>query len=125
MIVILAPRKDDFVWKTLRAAEQPPVWVPLEMSMDEMRQRIHDRLPPALATGTGMTAFTMNPIGVQTTGRLTFEQAALWNHTYNVPVPAEALDEHDPKKKNKVARKKRAAAKASQNARGRKWWEHR
>jgi hypothetical protein len=125
MIVILAPHKDDFVWKTLRAIEQPPIWVPIEMSMAEMRQRMHDHLPPALATGTGVAAFSMNPAGMQMTGRITFDQVALWNHTYNVPVPAEVLDEQDPKKRNKIARKKREAAKASQNARGRKWWEHR
>lgn len=42
------------------------------------------------------------------------------------PLPLfDVPDEADPKKKNKIARKKRDGNKASQNARGRKWWEHR
>lgn len=40
-------------------------------------------------------------------------------------VPEWVLDESDPKRKNKIARKNRDGVRASQNATGRKWWEHR
>jgi hypothetical protein len=129
MIIVYTPSWDDsFVSKWLRDAAQPPLWIPVEWRMDEVRQRLHEGCPPAIVTaGTEMTAFTMNRSLGFTTGRATFNASLAQYHQniFNVPVPAEVMDEHDPKTKNKVARKKREAAKASQNARGRKWWEHR
>jgi hypothetical protein len=47
-----------------------------------------------------------------------------WTQTFTV-LAYVLPEEYDPKRKNKLARKNRDGVRASQNATGRKWWEHR
>jgi hypothetical protein len=63
--------------------------------------------------------------GYQATGRQTYTQAIQdWAVGFNIPAYV-LPEEHDPKKKNKLAVKARQGAKGSQNSRGRRWWESR
>lgn len=125
MIIIVSPHQHEFLDRWLRSFIEPrrAVWVPVEVSFDQ-GHRMRENTSPAHTGGTGETVFSFNPSAIQITGRAKFND--VWsNHIYNLPVPEAVVDESDPKIKNKVARKKREANKASHNARGRKWWEHR
>lgn len=127
LIVVFTPGSDqEFVSRWLRKADTRPVWVPLDWSVDSISQHVRDRTPSALTTATGEAVFRFNPASVQVIGRATYKASlAAYAAAFNMPAPDQVLDEDNPKTKNKTARKKREANKASHNARGRKWWEHR
>lgn len=104
---------------------QPPVWVPIEWHVDELRQRLRESMQPALTASTAEAALSVAG-AIQLIGRTTYHSfQCAFSNALALPETETLPDEQDPKIANKVARKKREAAKASQNARGRKWWEHR
>jgi hypothetical protein len=126
IIIFYTPGRDDgIVSEFLRTARLPPVWVPIEWCTDELRQRPHESTQPTV-TASHEEAVSRFAGAIQLVGRTTYQSfQGAFSSAFALPEPGPLPDEGDPKTRNKVARKKREATKASQNARGRKWWEHR
>jgi hypothetical protein len=126
VIIFYTPGRDDrFDTEFLRKVTHPPVWVPIEWRMDDLRKRLHETMQPALTASTA-DAVCRFAETIQLVGRTTYHSfQGAFSSAFALPEPGTLPNEEDPKTRNKVGRKKREAAKASQNARGRKWWEHR
>lgn len=104
MVVTPDHREHSRFIRQLYQEHTQPAWVPVDWGN----------------TGTGPTNVISNPFS---TANLLDVHRQTFVSSYTMP--EWILDETDKRRKNKIARKNRDGAKASQNATGRKWWEHR
>lgn len=113
-MVVTTPRGNEerdrrFIDQLYRDHYHQPTWEPVNWPTTA----INNTQPLALFQGHG-TAMVQNLLELH-------KQTFVSPYTF----PEWVLEEDDPKRKNKIARKNRDGVKASQNATGRKWWEHR
>jgi hypothetical protein len=111
MMIVTPSGRDnaEFIRKLYRDHYHQPVWDEVIWPMTA----VSNTQPLALFQGHG-TAMVRNLL-------------ELHKQTFVSPYtsPEWVLHDTDPRRKNKIARKNRDGVKASQNATGRKWWEHR